>query len=184
MWSRLRASFTSASSICRWGRSERGAAALLYTLGTLTVLLLLGAGLVSIIKQELRMSRIEAEAEQGLMLVMSGFNEAMKLADQSDWPDHSPQQGTICSPAPMPPYPSYCIIPQPRESNSNWMGDEVIPVQVKWQISAQGEIEEAKGWIVLAMGEVNGVVAYRSWCDPPRGDEATKATLRLCAYGG
>lgn len=174
-----RASCTFAVSGSR--RGQRGATALLLVLGTLAVLLAMGAIVATAIRQELRLSRVVTEAEQEAMLIESGYSEAAKLAHLSQWPAEEPLRGTICAPAPREPYPSYCIEPLAAFDDA---GVELIPIRIGWRVATNGPAGEVQGWILREEGYVTTIVPYRSWCEPPSAAEFDpNVSLGVCARG-
>jgi type II secretory pathway pseudopilin PulG len=167
------------SSTC--GRPQRGAIALLLVLGVMTILLVLGAVAANSARQELRLSRGEALAEQVAILVEAGFNQAAKQADlDRNWPTTPFVAGaTPCIPSA--PYPSYCIDAMARRP---YMGTwEQIPIRVAYRVSATEPVAETYGWIVAEItytpskGVVR-IVPNRAWCEP-----ATESGTGPCAYG-
>lgn len=174
MWHRSRRSSTS-------GRLQRGAAALLLVLGVMAVLLVLGAVAANSARQELRLSRGQAIAEQVTILVEAGFNEAAKQADLDvNWPTAPFHAGmSPCIPAAQ--YPSYCVDVLERRTYGT---QQRIPVRVRYQVSARDPIGEAYGWLIAeftytATKGVMRIVPYRAWCEP-----ATSGGTGPCVFGG
>lgn len=175
MWLKSRPSFT-------FGRPQRGAIALLLVLGVMAVLLVLGAVAANSARQELRLSRGEAIAEQVAILVEAGFNWAAKQADVDlAWPTVPFSAGsTPCTP--VAPYPSYCVDAMARRPFSGtW---DAIPIRVAYRVSAQDPIGESYGWIVaeVTYTATKGVVRImpnRAWCEP-----ATTSGTGPCVFGG
>jgi type II secretory pathway pseudopilin PulG len=179
MWRKSRA-----SSTC--GRPQRGAIALLLVLGVTAVLLVLGAVAANSARQELRLSRGEATAEQVAILVEAGFNQAAKQADLDElWPTTPFAAGsTPCTP--VAPYPSYCVDAMARRSLSPPAfpaDNQSIPIRVAWKVSANGPSGATYGWILVdtvpAPAKVIRILPNRAWCEP-----APDSSYGPCAYGG
>lgn len=152
-------------------------------LGTLAVLLVMGATIATVMRHEFRLSRVEAEAEQGRILEESAFNEAAKLAEgSSTWPDLPAALEAPCTP--QPPYPSYCLDAFARtpyeDDEYGFRVHEVIPLRVRWRLSAGAATGELTGWVMLFAGEVSGLIPFRGVCDPP----TTVGDPSPCAFGG
>lgn len=174
MWHKSQRSSTS-------GRPQRGAAALLLVLGVMAVLLVLGAVAANSARQELRLSRGEAIAEQVAILVEAGFNEAAKRADLDvNWPT-SPFAAGMSPCTPTAPYPSYCIDALERRPYGM---QETVPIRVRYRVSAGDPIGESYGWIIAeitytATKGVVRIVPNRAWCEP-----ATGGGTGPCVFGG
>lgn len=178
------------SSTC--GRRQRGAAALLLVLGVMAVLLLLGAVAANSARQELRLSRGEATAEQTAILIESGLSWAAKQVDLGEmsnvpWPTAPFVPGDQpCRP--QAPYPSYCVDALARRWFSGTA--DSIPIRVAYRLSASSPIGESFGWIVVdylvgSKGKrgVWYVVANRAWCEPSP-NTGTEVGTGPCVYGG
>lgn len=167
------------SSTC--GRPQRGAIALLLVLGVTAILLVLGAVAANSARQELRLSRGEATAEQVAILIEAGFNWAARQADENNsWPPTPFVAGaTPCTPAA--PYPSYCVDAMARRSFSGTQ--KAIPIRVAYQVSANDPIGESYGWIITdtfySPARVVRIVPNRAWCEP-----ATGSGTGPCVFGG
>jgi type II secretory pathway pseudopilin PulG len=174
MWRKSRPSFTCA-------RPQRGAIALLLVLGAMAVLLTLGAVAANAARQELRLSRGEATAEQIAILVEAGFNQAAKQADlDPSWPTTPFVAGsTPC--VPVDPYPSYCIDAMSRRPVS--VTEQSIPIRVAYRVSANDPIGATYGWILVDTApnpdRVIRILPNRAWCEP-----APNPSYGPCAYGG
>jgi type II secretory pathway pseudopilin PulG len=147
----------------------------------MAVLLVLGAAAASSARQELRLSRGEATAEQVAILVEAGFNQAAKQADlDENWPITPFVAGsTPCTPAA--PYPSFCVDAMARRPVSGTY--QSIPVRIAYRVSATEAIGVSYGWIETDTNfnpdRVIRIVPNRAWCEP-----ATDTNTGPCVFGG
>lgn len=155
------------------GRGERGAVALLLVIGVMAVLLLLGAVAANAARQELRLSRVGANAEQIAILVEAGFNWAAKKAElDAAWPVVGFDGGAACYARSDPNWgatlPRFCVdaIVQRGVGGPPYRS---VPIRVAYQVHPNDPIQFAYGWILIetrGARRIISLVPNRAWCDP------------------